>query len=225
MNPSRWPTKGQGEIGLRSFLARFPIHQRISAAHSSEIATDPAHDEPRAQAGRDSIAVVIARTRKQEAVPVETQVAAISPRNRARAQQTAPASSRSDPNWTTRSTVAAGTDYVCEARQTSYPSAMKRWIATATPWHLVGWINHPNRGRVCSMSWAIEMTPWVDAWAKINSSKKTINHNPFMRRNRTQLPITVGRPTGPWTARKAVRQRSNAVPPTRIQESEWNPCA
>jgi hypothetical protein len=41
------------------------------------------------------------------------------------------------------------------------------------------------------MSWAAERASRAELWAKIRSSKKTIRRTPFIRRNRTQLPITV----------------------------------
>ena len=49
-----------------------------------------------------------------------------------------------------------GTDNFWDAKQTDVPSAVNHWMASETPWHLVGWTN-TRSGGMCSIICA---APW-----------------------------------------------------------------
>ncbi len=137
--------------------------------------------------------LVISRTRRRATTPEESHVEPTRQRNRARDRTLVSpvADRRALPSETTRSTVRRGIEKVWEARQTIEPSATKHWMASETPWHLVGWTSHPKRGRMCSIICAAERVSLAVAWANIKSSRYEMRRTPTKRRNQTVWPMTV----------------------------------
>ena len=138
----------------------------------AQLARRSRRELPAARA-REAITRSISRVLTRVATPVATHVEAIRPLVRAsdRTPTDGPPVVRAVRPDRMRSTVAAGTEYVCVARSTRVPRAVNVCTASDTPTHLVGCMSQPNCRRVRSMNWADCRAPRAESAPKMMSSK------------------------------------------------------